>query len=132
MAPAQNTYLLLDAGGRRCALPATAVKETMRPLPVEPVVNAPAFALGMAVIRGAATPVLDLGVLLGGERVPHSRFVTLRAGDHTVALAATAVLGLREIQDKDIAQMPPLLSGAEPGAADHIALRDGVLLNLLN
>ncbi len=132
MPSAHNPYLVVELAGQKCALPAATVVETMRPLPIQPAAKAPAFVTGMAVIRGRATAVVDLGVLLGSERRPPSRFVTVRAGDHTVALVVTAVLGLYEIEERQIAQMPPILSGAGRDAAEQIALQDGMLLSTLN
>jgi purine-binding chemotaxis protein CheW len=132
MEPAHNTYLIVEAAGRHCAFPLAVVMETMRPLAIEPAARAPGFVLGMAVIRGAVTPVLDLALVLGGERMPPSRFVTVRAGERVVALAAAAVLGLRGIEPAQLREAPPLISAAEPGAVEHIALHDGLLLHVLN
>jgi len=49
-----------------CALPLEEVEETMRPLPVAPVVAAPVFVRGVCLVRGTPAPVMSLAVLLGG------------------------------------------------------------------
>jgi purine-binding chemotaxis protein CheW len=64
-------------------------------------------------------PVVDAGLLLGGEEANASRFVSIRIGERTVALAVDAVLGVRAIADDDLRELPPLLGGA---SGDVIAL----------
>lgn len=98
--------------------------------------EAPAFVLGTAVIRGAPVVVLDLVALLTHgrspvgrspdagepERVvvpcqvtPPSRLVMLRAADRTLAVAVSAVVGVR--------RMPVNPSGLSP-LIDADALAD--------
>ena len=43
------------------ALPLEHVVETMRPLPVEPLGDAPRFILGLSIVRGEPIPVVDVG-----------------------------------------------------------------------
>ena len=59
--------LLVRAAGRLCAVPIAHVVEVMRALPVEPIPGAPSFVPGLAIIRGAPMPVVDLGLLTGGR-----------------------------------------------------------------
>ena len=54
-----------------CALPLVHVLEVMRPLPLEKVEPAPAFLLGLAVIRGEPLPVVDVAALLPGDDVSY-------------------------------------------------------------
>ncbi|HZE91839.1 MAG TPA: chemotaxis protein CheW, partial [Rhizobacter sp.] len=63
--------------GRLCALPLSHVVETMRPLPTETIAGAPDFVCGLAVIRGAPVPVVDLARLLGATDTQARRFVTV-------------------------------------------------------
>jgi purine-binding chemotaxis protein CheW len=58
-------FILLQASSRICAIPLTHVVETMRPLPVRGFSGSPEFVAGIAIIRGRATAVVDLGKLLG-------------------------------------------------------------------
>jgi chemotaxis signal transduction protein len=106
------------------------VLEVMRPLPVQRVESAPAFVLGMAVIRGNVTPIVDLGQLLGGERCTAKRFVRLRVDQRNVALAVAEVLGTRLIQAEVFAETPPLLVGSS-SSLDKLGILDGRLLELL-
>lgn len=108
--------LVVRAGRRACALPLGDIRETMRPLPVEKVAGLPEYVRGMAVIRGEPTPVVDLGAILDG--VPSAdcrRFVTLRCGDRTVALAVGEVCGLHEFGPDHFTQLPSLLGGGRDG-----------------
>ena len=106
--------LICQAGTTLCALPAQFVAETMRCLPVEPLRSPLPFVTGVAVVRGAAVPVVDLAACLGLGSAPTTRFVTVRpAGraDGLVALAVAAVSGVREIAPDLAATVPPLLRG---------------------
>ncbi|MET3131167.1 chemotaxis signal transduction protein [Oxalobacteraceae bacterium GrIS 1.11] len=55
-----TAVLLCRSQHRLRALPLLQVRESMRALPVEALPDMPPFMLGLAVIRGAALPVLDL------------------------------------------------------------------------
>jgi len=124
--------LVVSAGVYACALPIGHVVETMRPLPTEPVAGAKAFVRGLALIRGAAVPVIDLANVIGvSEARAPTRFVTVRVGDRTIALAVNAVVGIRELDSARLQQMPPLLRGASSDAVDAIGTLDAQLLVVL-
>lgn len=115
-----------------CALPITAVVETMRPLPLQRVETAPAFVAGVAMIRGVPTPVIDTARLLGTAPATETgRFITVAVGDRRVALAVTSVVGLRAVAATELRALPPLLAGAETGAVSAIGTLDRELLLLL-
>jgi len=122
--PTHLTLVCRISGGL-CGLPLAHVKETMRPLPVEPVAGAPAFVLGLALIRGVAVPVVDATRLLGGDQPEAAtkdqwprRLVTLEAGGRPLALAVDGVVGVRSIPAAARDALPRLLSQA---ASDVIA-----------
>ncbi len=121
--------MVCRAGGRLCAVPVERVVETMRPLPIEPVRSAPPFVLGVAIIRGAAVPVVDTARLLAAPPVPPGRFVTVRAGDRVVALAVDQVIGVVAIPS--LAGLPSLIGTASADAVAHIAAHDAELLAVL-
>jgi purine-binding chemotaxis protein CheW len=102
----------------------------MRPLPLERVDAAPSFLLGLAVIRGDVTPVVDAAVLLTGQAAPATRFVTLRVDGRRVALAVTGVVGARLVDDDLPAGLPPLLSGSAD-VRRALGVLDGRLLEVL-
>jgi purine-binding chemotaxis protein CheW len=106
------TALVFRAGPLLCALRLDEVVETMRPLDTQPLAGTPAFVLGISVLRGVPTPVIDVARLLGGERTETvRRFVTVRTERGAVALATGAVIGIRGI-DTSVAGGHPALLGA--------------------
>lgn len=106
--------------GRLCAFDVAHVVETMRPLPVEPMRGTPSFVLGLALIRGVPTPVIDLASWMGlSTSAPPSRFVSVLAGARQVALAVTAVTGVRTLDAAQLQSVPPLV---EDAAAEHVQL----------
>lgn len=110
--------LVFRAGRLVCALPLADVIETMRPLPTESLTGARAFVKGISIVRGVATPVIDVALLLGGETATVSRFVALRTTPGPVAFATGDVLGIRALGD----------AGA---TAAHAALLDGAPVHLV-
>ncbi|WP_437580872.1 chemotaxis protein CheW [Sorangium sp. So ce887] len=115
-----------------CALPLTAVAETLRALDVRSVPGAPRFVRGLAVLRGAHVPVVDLAALLGvtdGQR--GARLVSVRAGARPLALEVDEVLGIRELDPAALERTPPLLSRALPECVDSLGTLDGQSMALL-
>jgi len=105
----------------------------MRPLATEPVASQPPFVRGVCVIRGAATPVVDLRYLVTGEVAPQpARFVTVRAADRVAALAVDAVIGLRRLDGAAGGGLPPLLRQAGGPATRLLGTLDAALLAVLD
>jgi purine-binding chemotaxis protein CheW len=115
--------LLVEAGSGLCALPIADVVELLRPRPVEPLPGAPAFVLGVSVIRGEAVPVVGLARLLGAGGPAPSRFVTVRAGDRRLALAVDRAPGVRAIDaallDRGRALAAEIATAAVAAIAPH-------------
>ncbi len=111
------SLLVCRVGSKLCGLPLRRVRETMRPLAVEPLARTLDFVSGVAVIRGRATPVLDARKLLGSSSAhPPERYVTLDLGEHetrVVALAVDAVVGVREVPDGVLQELPRLVGGCQ-------------------
>jgi purine-binding chemotaxis protein CheW len=116
---------------RLCALPIGHVVEIMRPLPVEPVVGTPHFVQGLAVVRGAPVPVIDAARLLSGSSTRAERFVTIMAAGRCIALAVSAVLGVRPLPSDSLVELPPLLHDAGADVIAAIGLLDAELLLVL-
>lgn len=130
------SFLLCRSGQRLCALPLGPVRETMRALPLEAVPGMPPFLSGLAVIRGAPVPVLDLARLLGtpaaaAGTLSEARYVTLELAQRQVALAVDAVLGVRALDGEAYGAVPPLLHGAEAGLLAALGTLDAELLLVL-
>ena len=121
--------LLCRVRDRLCSLPLEHVVETMRPLPVQSLAASPPFVSGVAIIRGVAVPVVDVGILLGTDSPPSpTRFVTIRTGDKQVALAVEEVLGVRELTMASAHELPALLSAAAADVVFAIGTLDTHLL----
>jgi purine-binding chemotaxis protein CheW len=103
----------------------------MRPLPIEPLAGTPPFVLGLAIIRGLPTPVVDGARLVGGAAVEATRFVTLKRGPRPAALAVGEVLGVRTLPDGALAEVPRLLREASADVIASIGALDAELLLLL-
>jgi purine-binding chemotaxis protein CheW len=127
-----SACLVVAIGQCFLALPVSSVIETMRPLPIDPMSGLPPFVLGLSVIRGTGVPVLDLAIVLGlkgsGEV---SRFVAVKIGEQTIALAVNAVVGLHELDNTHLDELPALLGSANADVVDAIGVLDAQLLFLL-
>jgi purine-binding chemotaxis protein CheW len=132
--------LVISAGGRQCALPIEHVVETMRPLPLEPVgvhgASAAPHVMGVSIIRGEPLPVLDLGALLSADapqaRATSQRYVTIRVGARRVALAVTAVHGVREVDATNLHEAPPLLRDRLSATVTSLGALDRELVAVLD
>ncbi|HEY6328675.1 MAG TPA: chemotaxis protein CheW [Blastocatellia bacterium] len=141
LAPGPGWALVIKSGARTCALPLKHVIETMRPLPVEPIDGTPSFVRGVSIIRGTPTPVVDLDSVLGTAATNATRFVTLCLGNGSaekqpaklrqVALSVSDVIGVRNLTDLEMPDLPPLLSTAANGAVERIGTLDSGFLVLL-
>jgi purine-binding chemotaxis protein CheW len=128
---ASTFVLVLRCGGLYVCLPTAAITEVFRPLPVEPVGEAPAFVRGLAVVRGRAIPVLDLRLFLGVDAPQEAqRWVSVAVAGRAVALAVDEVLEVRSLDASALAQMPPLLAGGAP-SVEALGSLDSQLLLLL-
>ena len=124
--------LLVRARSLACALPLEHVIETLRPLAVHRVAGAPPSVLGLSIVRGAAVPVVDLGGLLGGSGLAAlARFVTVRAGARTAALAVEAVLGVRALDASLVERLPPLLQTDGAAGVESMLTLDAELVLVL-
>jgi len=128
----RRSWLLCRAGVHLCALPLAQVLEVMRPLPVEPLAEAPAFLLGLSVIRGAAVPVLDLGRLLGQVKSDPTRLVTVRIDERVLALAVAEVMAVRREDEIAPHSAVPLLREAAQEAVSSIGALDSQALLFLD
>src|SRR5512146_3318814 len=103
----RNLSLIVRVGAQVYALSLTEVVKVMRALPVSPLVGAPDCVRGLSLIRGSPSPVVDFGKLLTNEKQTQStRFVTVRAGQRTVALAVDVVVGICELAPALLRDLP--------------------------
>lgn len=127
MTPARSA-LVFHVLELACALPLETVVETMRPLPVQPLAAMPRFVVGISVIRGSPTVVIDAGLLLGTRPSSAGRVVTVRTAHRTVALVVDRVAGIRHIASDSLERLPPLLERVAGDAIEAIGRVDHELL----
>jgi purine-binding chemotaxis protein CheW len=114
------------------AIPIEHVIETMRPLPLSPFEGLADPFEGIAVIRGKPAPVLSARRLLGLPlSLAATRFVVLRAGSRTVALAVDSVVGIRALDVAATETWPELAVRISAEKASSIGLLDRRLLMCL-
>lgn len=125
--------LVLRVGDALCAIPLDGVSEVMRPRPLLPLPDRPAFTLGAAVVRGEVVPVVDLAGFLGLAPEPPRRYISVRTGSGTAVVAAADVLGVQWFDDDAFEALPPLL---QPSGSDAplraLAVHDRQLYMLLD
>lgn len=114
------------------AVPVGAAVETLRPLPTDPLADVPRFVVGVAVVRGAPLPVIDVGILLAGEAEAAGRWLVCRVGARRVALALSSVVGVRSVPADALHDLPPLLGEAASAAAGALAALDSELAVVLD
>ena len=124
-------WLLCLAGPTQCALPLSAIVETMRPLPIETIPGAPNYVMGIAVVRGAPLPVVEMQRLFGGEAGPIGRLVVVRVGSRRAALAFSDVAGVRALGPDVLSRLPPLVDRGS-SAVTSLGTQDGELLLVLD
>lgn len=128
----RSAVLMVRARGWICTLSSSFVIEVMRRLPIEPVVGAPSFILGMSIVRGEVTPVLSLGALLGSvDRDVAERFVLVQVGQRRAVLGVEAILGVDVIDEKQLDDAPGLLSEVLPRDVTRIGVLDRSVLVML-
>jgi purine-binding chemotaxis protein CheW len=99
-------------GEQEYAVDLMRVEEILRPPPVTPLPRAPAVVEGVAHLRGAVVPVVDLRRCLGaplpevaGRR---ERLLVCLLGRRRVALRVDAVLEVMRVARADLRPAPPL------------------------
>ena len=129
-----NQVLVVMVGTRACAFPLRHVAETMRPLPIEPIAGTPGFVCGVSVIRGTPTPVVDLKALLeNSDNSPsYGRFVTLKYDTRRVVIGVDSVVGLRNLDSAQLAELPPLLRDVTADLIESFGTLDAQLLLVLH
>jgi len=129
-----SPVLVVMLGARACAFPLQHVAETMRPLPIEPIAGTPGFVRGVSVIRGLPTPVVDLKALLeNSDNSPsYGRFVTLKYDTRRVVIGVDSVVGLRNLDSAQLAELPPLLRDVTADLIESFGTLDAQLLLVLH
>jgi purine-binding chemotaxis protein CheW len=130
---AGRALLLCRVAEYVCGLPLIHVRETMRPLRLQPLPHVPPFVVGVGIVRGGSMPVLDARLLLGKAAISEAsaRWVSLTLGGRGVALVVDSVLGVRVLPAADVERVPPLLKGLEAAWLAELTSLDEELLLVL-
>lgn len=128
-------FLMCRVGSSLAAIPLEHVVETLRPLPISQLGGVPAFVLGVSILRGIPTPVVDLNRLLtsntGAPTSPPRRFVSLRVGQRTLALAVDDVLAIRALAEDSLTDIPPLVREIDGTCLSSMGTLDAELVLIL-
>ena len=138
--PVQPRVLVASLGAWWVAVPADAVEAVVRPAPVTPVGGTPRWVAGVAAVRGAVVPVVDVARLSGVERVQDSAaelwWVVVTVGGRSVALDGLRVHQVARVRDPaddpqradEPAVAPPGLPARGVARLDQENSRGGVAL----
>ena len=128
-----SSALIVAVGEYACAIPIDHVAETMRPLSIEPIAGTPRFILGVSLIRGAPTPIVDLSMLLEdrARATSYERLVTLKLREQRIAIGVDVVVGLQRLDSTQFDALPPILRDARTDYIAAIGSLDAQLLVVL-
>jgi purine-binding chemotaxis protein CheW len=124
--------LIVCAGARMYALALVHIIEAFRPLPIQTLQGLPPFVLGVSLVRGSATPVIDLNLLLGSAKAEKiTRFVLLRVEPRPIALAVEKVVKICDLDTSHFRELPYMLHDSHTEAISMIGSMDQKLLLIL-
>lgn len=130
-------FLAFQLAGESYAVPLTRVMETERLPKLTTVPGLPAFVLGVANLRGAVLPLVDLAMLLELESTgrPHdARILVVRPSpdDSPVALVVDALQGVAMLAREELHRTPHWLDGRTTPFLEGIGSHKGRLLSVLD
>jgi purine-binding chemotaxis protein CheW len=95
-----TTFVRLEVGGERYALPVEHVREVGELGDVTPLPRSGAHTLGVVNVRGHIVPVFDLGSLIGsGQGASGRRLVVATVDDGHVGFAVDDIVSVGELLD---------------------------------
>ena len=86
-----ESYVLVQIGGRRFAMPAATVSELAPPVRLHQFPQSSPLVAGVIVRRGRIVPVYDVGLILAGKNSPAHRFYLVAARDFGSARETSAI-----------------------------------------
>jgi purine-binding chemotaxis protein CheW len=103
----------------------------MRALPVETFPDMQPFMLGIAIIRGATVPVINLSMLLKTPVTEVSRYVTIQTGKRVIAFAVGNVVGVGQFAADTLDHLPALMGESDTNVVKAIGTLDEDLFLVL-
>lgn len=125
-----TAYFTFRAGGRRCGIPAAAVREVAAGLSVRPVPSAPPWCAGVAALRGTLLPVVDVRRRLGLAVPAEAGAARLVVVECRGERAALAVDEPGDLLDPGGARPEPAADADARAVTGVLALPDGLMLAL--
>lgn len=127
LAPNDSPVLLgcFEVDGRTVALEVSQLREIVRHEPPTPLPGSPASIEGVIDLRGILVPVVDLGRLLGGDRVAagtRSRIVVAEVDGIAIGLAVDAAIQILAVPGAALGD-PPALAVQSGCAATRAVVR---------
>lgn len=122
------------AAGDRFGLSCADVVEVLPAIPLQRVPHAPACVAGLFSYRGAVTPVVDLGLLLGSSRsrpALSTRMVLVTCAGGKLGLLAEEVAAPAEIEDDEIGGGFEVNVKSAPYLGDVVSV-DGQVLQMIH
>jgi len=135
--PAGERVLLgcFEVGGRTLAIDVAQLREVVRFREPTPLPGAPEPVEGVIDLRGALVPVVDLGRVLGGERVRPGRRTRIAVAEVeglVVGLVVDAALEILSVPGSALGDAPPLAREAGCEATRAVVRRaSGPMLPVL-
>lgn len=119
--------------GAEFGIPMSRVREVLRPAPVTRTPFPPPDVRGVAHLRGALLPVMDLGTRLGGAPAQEPGRMVVVEGAEPVALLVDRITGVVET-DELVIPPPPEAEAALPAGwlAGVVTPDEGRMVALLN
>ena len=113
----QNRFLAIEVSDHGFGIPVECVREIIYHNTINPLPQTPDFVRGVTLIREQTIPVLDLNMLLGGEKqtpIHHeSCFITIQLSDATGKVTQVCLLADRILQtykiDQQAVDTPPII-----------------------
>ena len=96
----RQSYLVFACGSSWYAVPAECAAEVVSFPELTRVPGAPGHLLGVFAHRGEVIPVVDMGMLVSGESEPTRRAVLVRLARGTLALTASRVAGVSQVDGR--------------------------------
>ncbi len=122
--------LTFALGGRRFALPASAVREVTRAVAIAPLPKAPPIVEGVINVRGAVVPMLDMRQRFGlspAPVAPEQHLLIAQAGGRVVALRVDRAGDLVSVDEAAIESAVRVVPGVEY-VAGIAKLPDGLIV----
>lgn len=127
-------YLSFGLADEIYAVPISALREIVRPLPITVVPRTPSYVLGVVTLRGTVLPVLDLRIRLGLPVTPparSNRILVLETEEGPAGILADRVDEVVRAEDETLEPPPPALGGGAELLAGLLR-RDGRMLIVLD